>query len=229
MTEDHNAEQIRLDARNLRGIAHPVRVRILAILRTDGPTTATALAHRLGMNTGATSYHLRQLAEHGFIVDIPTRGTRRERWWKAAQWNTVFPEDELLMDDTGLGAVFLRSVAQVWIEGISRAVDALPTLPEEWRAAQDFSDYLFKLTPAQAKDLGAEIHGVLKRHRATDLETLQEPTEGTARVTFQFQMFPNPEDLTLRDDAAAMGNPAGSAAAEGHRLPRQDTPSKPQW
>ena len=42
---------------------------MLGILRTEGATTATALAQRLGLNTGATSYHLRQLAQHGFIVD----------------------------------------------------------------------------------------------------------------------------------------------------------------
>lgn len=195
MSDDQEPGQTRLNARNLRGIAHPVRVRILGMLRTDGPATASALARRLKMNSGATSYHLRQLAEHGFIVDVPSRGLRRERWWEAAHWNTAFPEDELLKDDTGLGAAFLRSVVQVAADSMLRAVDATPTLPDEWRSAQDFSDYLFKLTPAAAKDLAAEIHGVLRRHRTGDLEDLQEVSEGSARVTVQFHLFPNAEDL----------------------------------
>jgi DNA-binding transcriptional ArsR family regulator len=46
----------------LKALSHPVRVQMLGILRIDGPATATMLASRLGLNTGATSYHLRQLA-----------------------------------------------------------------------------------------------------------------------------------------------------------------------
>ena len=63
--------------RQLKALTHPVRVRILGMLRVDGPATATTLATRLRLNTGATSYHLRQLAEHGFVVDDPERGTGR--------------------------------------------------------------------------------------------------------------------------------------------------------
>lgn len=202
MDDSHEAERIRLDARTLRGIAHPARVRLLGMLRTDGPATATGLARRLGMNTGATSYHLRQLAEHGFVVDIPARGNARERWWKAAHASTTGPGHELLTDDTGLGAAYQRAVAQIAADNMFRAIDALPTLPEEWRASQEFSDYLFKLTPTAARALAKEIHGVLERHRAADPEDLQEASEGSPRVIFQFQMFPNPEDLSPRDDAA---------------------------
>jgi hypothetical protein len=32
---------------------------MLGMLRIDGPATATTLAARLGINTGAASYHLR--------------------------------------------------------------------------------------------------------------------------------------------------------------------------
>ena len=52
------------DVAALRALGHPVRLRILGLLRADGPATATALAQRLGLNSGATSYHLRQLAAH---------------------------------------------------------------------------------------------------------------------------------------------------------------------
>jgi DNA-binding transcriptional ArsR family regulator len=72
-----------LDAHSLRGLAHPLRIRILGILRMDGPSTATRLARRLGQDSGNISWHLRQLAEHGFIAEDAERGTRRERWWQA--------------------------------------------------------------------------------------------------------------------------------------------------
>ena len=85
MTEDRT---IVPNARQLRALTHPVRLRMLGMLRIDGPATATSLAERLGLNTGATSYHLRQLAEHGFIEDDAAQGSGRERWWKATYTST---------------------------------------------------------------------------------------------------------------------------------------------
>jgi hypothetical protein len=37
----------------------------------------------LGQDSGNIRWHLRQLAEHGFIAEDSARGTRRERWWHA--------------------------------------------------------------------------------------------------------------------------------------------------
>lgn len=52
---------VRLDHRQVRVLAQPLRMRLVGALRVKGPATATALAEMLGTNTGATSYHLRQL------------------------------------------------------------------------------------------------------------------------------------------------------------------------
>src|SRR5688572_10834361 len=71
-----------LDLESLKGLAHPLRVKILDLLSTYGPATATGLAERLGESSGATSYHLRQLARHGFVREVEGRGTGRERWWE---------------------------------------------------------------------------------------------------------------------------------------------------
>ncbi|MGO4429962.1 ArsR/SmtB family transcription factor, partial [Streptomyces sp. MCAF7] len=87
-----------LDARSLRGLAHPLRMRLLGALREYGPATASQLADRLGESSGATSYHLRQLAAHGFVEDDPERGKGRERWWKSAQSGTRVDSEELLRD-----------------------------------------------------------------------------------------------------------------------------------
>jgi predicted ArsR family transcriptional regulator len=48
------------------------------------------LAHQLGLNTGATSYHLRELADHGFVEEVPERGRGRERWWRAVKADLRF-------------------------------------------------------------------------------------------------------------------------------------------
>jgi len=96
MPESEDRKYRRLDPRSLRGLAHPLRMRLLSTLRHDGPATASQLAEKLGESSGATSYHLRQLAAHGFVEDDPERGKGRERWWRAAKEGTRF--DDSLFD-----------------------------------------------------------------------------------------------------------------------------------
>ena len=70
-----------LGAREVRALAHPLRLRLLESLG-DGPATASMLARELGESSGATSYHLRALAAAGLIVEDFERRKGRERWWK---------------------------------------------------------------------------------------------------------------------------------------------------
>ncbi|MFF3164503.1 helix-turn-helix domain-containing protein [Streptomyces sp. NPDC003273] len=189
MEPPEQPSQVQLTARNLRGVAHPLRVRILTVLRTEGPATATTLARRLDLNTGATSYHLRQLAEYGFIVEAPSRGGRRERWWQAAHVNTVAPDESVLAGGEGLGIAYLQALGRVWSEAMTTAIDATASLPPEWRDAQEFGDYVLTLTPAEAQELSAEIHGLLRRRNSPPEPAGSPLPEGAARVAFQFQMF----------------------------------------
>ena len=98
---DQVAQTVRLDAMSVRGLAHPLRVKILGFLRTEGSATATMVAQRMGLNSGATSYHLRQLATYGFVVDDPERGVGRERWWRAAHAITQWDADDTGADGSG--------------------------------------------------------------------------------------------------------------------------------
>ena len=138
----------------LRALTHPVRLRMLGILRTEGSTTATALAQRLGLNTGATSYHLRQLAQHGFIVDDEARGNGRDRWWQAAHASTRTSLDEYPdpADKEALDA-YLQTVVVVYTQMLQQAVEERSTLPDDWRNASTFSDWRCRLNPEQAERL----------------------------------------------------------------------------
>jgi len=145
----------------LKGLTHPVRVRMLTMLRLDGPATATALATRLGLNTGATSYHLRQLAKHGFIVDDESRGDGRERWWRAAHGSTSASSRDLSGDDLETFDAYLQAVVAGYIRRMQEALEERPLLPAAWRDASTFSDFTHRLTPAQAKAVVEQIDEVL--------------------------------------------------------------------
>lgn len=70
-----------LGAKEVRALAHPLRLRMLESL-ASGPATASMLARDLGESSGATSYHLRALAAAGIIVEDLDLRKGRERWWK---------------------------------------------------------------------------------------------------------------------------------------------------
>lgn len=69
----------------LAALAHPLRRRLLALLRADGPATAGVLAARTGQAVGNVSHHLRTLGACGLIVESKElRRDGRERWWRPA-------------------------------------------------------------------------------------------------------------------------------------------------
>jgi predicted ArsR family transcriptional regulator len=175
----------------LRALTHPARLRMLGILRTEGPTTATALAQRLGLNTGATSYHLRQLAQHGFIVDDEERGTGRERWWRAAHASTRTdletlkePEDQEALD------AYLQTVVVVYSQMLQQMIEERATLSEEWRNASTLSDWRCRLNPEQAARLIEKVETVIEEFEAA--EELPEDDPDGVPFTIMFHGFPRP-------------------------------------
>jgi predicted transcriptional regulator len=171
-------------------LAHPLRVSLLRLLREHGPATATGLAERLGESSGATSYHLRQLAHYGFIVEAEGMGTRRQRWWQAAHEMTSFD----LSGDAGdeeqvLGLEYLRSVASYNCTAIVDWLDGLAKQPAEWREASTISDWLLRLTPTQARDLMTELAETIERYRNEVSDTVGDEQSA---VIVQFQVLPRP-------------------------------------
>ena len=78
-----------MDAQTLKVLAHPMRVQMLRILQLRKKVSVTSLAAELSETTGATSYHLRQLARHGLVEqfesDEPGPGAgRKQQWWRMA-------------------------------------------------------------------------------------------------------------------------------------------------
>jgi DNA-binding transcriptional ArsR family regulator len=183
------AQDVLLDPRNMRGLAHPLRLRLLSLLRAEGPATATGLARRTGESSGSTSYHLRQLAAHGFIVDddsAPRQG--RERRWRAAHRATYFDGLTGIEEARAAGVAYLQAVATRYAQRITGAVDDLPELQTAgWDRLWDISDYRLALTQEQARELITELHRLGTRFR--DLGDAGAPA-GARRVALQFQVLP---------------------------------------
>jgi DNA-binding transcriptional ArsR family regulator len=179
-------EPARLSGQTLRGIAHPLRVRLLNLLREDGPSTATRLAERTGQSSGATSYHLRQLATYGFVVEEPTLGGR-ERWWKATH-RSMSLEGEDARAAPGEAEAYLRAVAAEYADRVDRWLNEAPTLPQAWDQAATLSNWRLRLRAEEATRFLAEVEAVIASYRRDDADG--EPPDGAERVDVQLQVVP---------------------------------------
>lgn len=184
---DAAAKPTEVDARRLRGLAHPMRVQILDLLELEGPSTATGLADRLGVKTGTTSWHLRKLAEHGFVVEETERGNRRERWWRAASptWsinNAEFVDDPELADAS---EILLSSVLA------QQSMRATHFVHEDWskrwrEAWMLTTDRTLRLDPDGLAALRIDLWAVIERYR--DRPGTAEDAE---QIIVQLQGFPH--------------------------------------
>ncbi|WP_431034035.1 ArsR/SmtB family transcription factor [Streptomyces sp. P6-2-1] len=182
---------VALDAKGLRALAHPVRVQLLGTLRRFGSSTATALAQRLGVSSGTASYHLRQLAGAGFVVEDSERGNNRERWWRAAHVGTLFDSSTYVEQEPEATFLYHQAVAAAHARRMQDAVNEYATLPAAWREVSDMSDYSLRLTPEEALRLGAEVREVIARYRQAGTG---ESPEGTGRVSMIVHVIPEADE-----------------------------------
>lgn len=153
------------DPRALRALAHPLRGTLLGLLRLEGPSTATRLGQRLGESSGATSYHLRQLAAYGFVEEVRGEGTSRERWWRALHRSTRWETQDFLDDPAGREVVEELSYRQLTQQSRMLAAHAEQRegLDDGWRAAASLNDWAIRLSPAKTRELADELNAVLRR------------------------------------------------------------------
>jgi DNA-binding transcriptional ArsR family regulator len=184
-------KHVNLDARQIKVLAHPLRARLLSELRLNGAATATGLAGVLRTNTGATSYHLRQLADVGLVTEDTGSGRGRERWWRPAHDVSTWERDWFAGDPDALAAVdwltsnYARQLAERVEDWNRRAADE----PPQWRSAVEFSDWIMMLSADQLAAMTAELGEVIERWRR---ETAADPAPDARQVLLNLYPVPMP-------------------------------------
>ncbi len=167
--------------RVLTAMSHPLRRRLLDILKVYGPATASVLADRSGQGVGNISHHMRILAEAGLVEEAPELARdRRERWWRRATQRISWHSGGASADPA---AEAIESAA------VTANLDRQVQLVREWLAASDdkraewpegpFSvDAWLRVTPAELTEFGAELMAIV--HRWAEREI---PDDGQVRDT----------------------------------------------
>ncbi|MFE7620889.1 ArsR/SmtB family transcription factor [Streptomyces sp. NPDC057496] len=199
-----------LDAKGLRALAHPIRVQLVGQLRKYGPSTATRLAERLGVNSGTASYHLRQLGAAGFVEEDTERGNARERWWRSVHRTTEFSDQDLAEREPEVVLAYLQSVSATYTLRTQQALNELQTMPRAWRGTFDMSDWALRLTPEETIALRQELWDVLARYRWDTPEAAATAPEGAERIGVITHILPELDTPAPPEESAGPGTAAGA-------------------
>jgi len=148
------------DPRALRAVAHPLRLGILEQLTVHGAMTATELAERLQETPSNCSWHLRKLAEHGFVEEAEG-GTGRKRPWQAVtqglRWGDPDESPELARAGDALSQLVIERELARFAE--SRARRREETLP--WQEASTSSQSMMWLTADELNEINRAVAELL--------------------------------------------------------------------
>jgi len=194
--DDHD---IVTEAAALQALAHPLRLRLLGLLRLYGPSTATRLAQRCGQSPALTSYHLRRLAEGNAIVEASPADLvgesvhGRDRWWKAARRSTFTgPPPEGDAESAALHDDYAAAVLAIYSDRAQGWLSAQHAWPREWQNAGTFSDAVLRLTADETARLTRDIATLLAGYRRHDpADSPAEVPDGSRIVSAQFLVFPD--------------------------------------
>ena len=178
------------DPRALRAYAHPVRMALVGLLRTEGPLTATRAAELLDESSGTCSFHLRQLAKYG-LVEEAGGGTGREKPWRATTTSTAWDPAGGGTPETAAATGLLNTIiAEGYFEQLMRWLEASPGEPAEWQQAAQLGDRILYVTAEELDDLGRRVLELVDEYFERQVRPELRPP-GTRLVSWLHLAFPN--------------------------------------
>lgn len=163
------------DPREMRALAHPVRVALLEALTREGPLTATEASELLGESPANCSFHLRTLAKYGFVEEADG-GSGRARPWRRVALGQSFSEDQADPE----ASVAAQALSDISTERVFERQRYFThnqnNFSAEWKDASFNADVLTYLTPAELKEIEQEIFAILTRYSARTLDLTERPS-----------------------------------------------------
>ena len=189
--DDVNAPNDQKRSRGEELREHEVRTALLGLLAEVGAVTATEAASRLGYSSGLCSFHLRQLARHGYIEEAPHRGGRARPWRLKQHTPTTSGPTEVPFGDLARGLE-----DESWRRWLTQRDEA----PSELRHDAAFSAVAY-LTPEEMSRVADVIRRTLAPYQDREQRPLARP--GNARpvalITRLFPLLPQATDDASQD------------------------------
>ena len=151
------------DPRELRALAHPVRLALLEVLAVEGALTATQAGELIGESPTTCSFHFRQLAKYGFVEEAGG-GAGRNRPWKRAHLGDELPRDRPRTPRQASPWRLWRGCSTAGCSSASSIGDAsaAPT-PRTGRRPAGSSESAMYVTTDELRELTSELLAILAR------------------------------------------------------------------
>jgi DNA-binding transcriptional ArsR family regulator len=148
----------------LRALGSPTRLRILAYLQLSEDATATECAAQVGESASSCSYHLRTLARHGFVEQVPSPDGRERRWRRlvtSIDWDAGAEKDEEYQAASALARAALLELSDETVRGY---LESERTYSAAWREAAAFLQATLVASPAELEEVTHRIQAVLAEY-----------------------------------------------------------------
>lgn len=161
-----HAERVITDSRVLAAMSHPLRRRLLDLLKLDGPGTASTLAQHTGEAVGNVSHHLKALHAAGLIEPAPELARdRREHWWRRTGatlcWSSADFAEDAAAEAVARAAESLNLERQTGY--VRRFADRPQAEQERWPLGPFSTEAWMRVTDEELAEVHAEITAVLNR------------------------------------------------------------------
>lgn len=193
------------DPKAMRALAHPLRIQLLEAVVARGQATATELAEALGDSPANCSYHLRKLAEFGYLHRVEG-ANGRERPWQAGDPTQNFvpdPDDpEAVLAGTAIDSAIIE-----WDTARLRAAEGRRN-PPRWRGATFLTGATMIVTPEEAKEIARAMSEMLAPFHARLTDPALRPAgAGAIRLFAATTYLPEYQQILDEQSAASGGGP----------------------
>jgi DNA-binding transcriptional ArsR family regulator len=160
------------DAASLKALAHPLRLELLGLLVTEGPKTASEAAAVVGASPSNCSWHLRKLAEYGFVREARGAAGRNRPWRAVSEGLTWGDEDEADPETSAAADALTDMLLDRETQRLRAARAGHAQEPPEWKDATTVTQSQLWLTAEEAKRVGEQMQELFLTHA----DRIQDPT-----------------------------------------------------
>jgi hypothetical protein len=177
------------DAKALRAYAHPVRMKLIMALRTQGPLTATQAGRLLGESSGTCSFHLRQLAKYR-LVEETGGGTGREKPWRATTTSTAWDDTPDDPETAAAAGLLAEVLVESYFAQVMQYLETRSGESPEWQQAAYVGDRFLWLTADEIIQIGHDLAAVSDRYFERTVKPELRPPGARLATVLNFA-FPN--------------------------------------